>query len=116
MRRAGPARSRGLDDPAALPLLAALLLVFALVTEPAANALSRGIEHAADAFAAATVHMDDAGVRAMARLGSEGLSVLHPSSQVVWYFYTHPPLDARIAFAAAAESASGHHGLTGFPK
>jgi len=96
-----PRLSRGIDDVAAMPMLAALLLVFALATEPAANGISRGIEHAADAFAASQVHDDDAGVRAFARLGSEGLSVLHPSPLVVWYFYTHPPLDARIAYAAA---------------
>ncbi len=116
VRRAGPARARSLDDPAALPLLAALLLAFGIIAQPVANGVSRGIEHAADAFAASTVHSDHAGVRAFARLGSEGLSVLHPSPAVVWYFYTHPPLDARIAYAADAESESGHPGLTGFPK
>ena len=108
--------ARSIDDPAALPLFAALLLAFALVTEPAANAVSRSIEHAADVFAASHVHLGDAGVRAFARLGSEGLSVLHPSPIVVWYFFTHPPLDARIAYAAAAENQSGHGGLTDFPK
>lgn len=107
--------ARSIDDPAALPLFAALLLAFALVTEPAANAVSRNIEHAADAFAASHVQLGDAGVRAFARLGSEGLSVLHPSPIVVWYFFTHPPLDERIAYAAAAENRSGHGGLTDFP-
>ena len=116
LRRAGPSRARSLDDAAALPLLAALLLVFGLAAQPAANAISRNIEHAADAFAASNVRVDHAGVRAFARLGSEGLSVLHPSPLVVWYFYTHPPLDERITFAAAAEGATGHPGLTAFPK
>ena len=102
-RRDARARSSGIDDPAALPLLAALLLAFALVTEPVANGISRSIEHAADVFAASHVHAGDAGVRAFARLGAEGLSVLHPSPVVVWYFYTHPPLDARIAYAADHE-------------
>lgn len=106
LRKTAPRLARGLDDPAALPLLAALLLCFALITEPAANAVSRSIEHAADAFAASQTQLGDAGVRAFARLGSEGLSVLHPQPLVVWYFYTHPPLDERIAYAA--ESASGH--------
>ena len=90
-----------------LALVTALLLSFALLTEPAANAVSRSIEHAADAFAASQTQLGDAGVRAFARLGSEGLSVLHPRPLVVWYFYTHPPLDERIAYAAA-QSASGH--------
>jgi len=102
-RRGVPRFSRGIDDPAAIPMLAGLLLAFALATEPVANGISRSIEHAADVFAAAHVHIDHAGVRAFARLGSEGLSVVHPSPIIVWYFYTHPPLDARIAYAAAAE-------------
>lgn len=102
-RRSAPRLSRGLDDPAAIPMLAGLLLAFALVTEPVANGVSRSMEHAADVFAAAHVHIDHAGVRAFARLGSEGLSVVHQSPIVVWYFYTHPPLDARIAYAAANE-------------
>jgi len=113
--RSGGRLARGVDDPAALPLLAALLLAFALATEPAANAISRSIEHAADVFAASHVHLGDAGVRAFARLGSEGLSVLHPSPIVVWYFFTHPPLDERIAYAARAANRSGHGGLTDFP-
>ena len=104
VRRGAPRLAHGVDDPAALPVLAALLLAFALVTEPVANGISRGIEHAADVFAASQVHADHAGVRAFARLGDEGLSVLHPSPIVVWYFYTHPPLDYRIAYAADHEN------------
>jgi len=91
---------RGLSDPATAPLIFALLLVLGLLTQPAANALSRQIEHNADAFAAANTHLGTAGVRAFARLGSQALSTLHPSPLVVWYFYTHPPLDERIWFAA----------------
>jgi STE24 endopeptidase len=100
MLRASPRHARAFDDPAALPMLAAVLLVFALLGMPAANAVSRSIEHAADAFAAAHTRLDGAGVRAFARIGSEDLSVLHPSPFVVWYFYTHPPLDERIEYAA----------------
>jgi len=98
--RSAPRLARGVDDPAAIPLLAALLLCFALATEPIANGLSRQIEHAADVFAAQHTDLGDAGIRAFARLGSEGLSVVHPSTLVVWYFYTHPPLDERVEYAA----------------
>jgi STE24 endopeptidase len=108
VRASAPRLARGIDDPAALPLLAVLALCFALATAPVANAISRSIEHAADEFAASRVHVDDAGVRAFARLGTEGLSVVHPNPLVVWYFYTHPPLDERIAYAAAAERSPGH--------
>jgi len=97
-----PTRSRNLSDPAAVPLLAALVLVFQTLTLPVANALSRNIEHAADVFASEHTDLGDAGVRAQARLASMDLSPLHPSPLVVWYFYSHPPTDQRIMDAARA--------------
>jgi STE24 endopeptidase len=93
-------RSHNLADPAAVPLIAALLLLFQIVTMPAANALSRDIEHAADVFAAEHTHLGDAGVKAQARIASIDLSPLHPSPLTVWFFYTHPPPDQRIMDAA----------------
>jgi STE24 endopeptidase len=98
--RRTPDRARDLGDPAVAPLLLALLLVFGLLAQPAANALSRRIEHNADAFAAANTRLGPAGVRAFARIGSQALSTMHPEPLVVWYFYTHPPLDERIWYAA----------------
>lgn len=95
-----PDLARGLADPAALPLLAALLAAVSLAAQPLANGISRRIEHDADAFAAAHVPASDAGVRALARLASKGLSLVHPEPAAVWYFYTHPPVDERIVFAA----------------
>jgi STE24 endopeptidase len=100
-------RLRGLGDPAALPLIALLVLCVNLIELPAENAVSRGIEHAADAFAAANTHLGDAGVRAFARLGRDSLLTLHPNAAVVWYFYTHPPLDERIDFAARQAGIDG---------
>lgn len=100
-------RLRGLGDPAALPLIALLAVGVNLVEQPAVNAGSRAIEHAADAFAAANTQLGDAGVRAFARLGSDSLLSLHPNPLVVWYFYTHPPLDERIEFAARQAGIDG---------
>ena len=98
---------RGLNDPATAPLILALLLIFGLITQPAANALSRQIEHNADVFAAANTHLGTAGVRAFARLGSQALSTMHPEPLIVWYFYTHPPLDERIWYAAREAGLTG---------
>jgi STE24 endopeptidase len=100
--RRNPGLARDLSDPAAVPLVAALIIVFQVVTAPVANALSRNIEHAADTFAAQHTHLGDAGVRAQARLASMDLSVLHPGPVIVWYFYSHPPTDERIMDAARA--------------
>jgi Zn-dependent protease with chaperone function len=97
-----PSRSTGLSDPAATPLIFALLLLFGLAAQPIANAISRQVEHNADVFAAANTHLGTAGVRGFARLGSQSLSTLHPRQIIVWYFYTHPPLDRRIEYAARA--------------
>jgi STE24 endopeptidase len=109
--RRSPTLKQGLADPAVTPLLLGLLLLFGLALQPLGNALSRQIEHNADAFAAANTHLGTAGVRAFARLGSQGLSTLHPSPLVVWYFYTHPPLDERIDYAARqAGLATGSRG------
>ena len=97
-RTAAPALQLG--DPAGAPLLLAVLLLLGVATAPIGNAISRGIEHNADVFAAENTHLGTAGVRAFARLGSQALSPLHPPALVVWYFYTHPQLDERIMFAA----------------
>lgn len=98
--RRTPARARGQSDPATTPLLLAVLLVFGLLAQPAGSALSRQIEHNADVFAASNTRLGTAGVRAFARLGSQALSTMHPDPLVVWYFYSHPPLDERIWYAA----------------
>lgn len=106
MVRSYPARARSLADPAATVLLAFLVLLFQVVSAPVSNALSRQIEHAADVFAAQHTQLGDAGVRCFARLANQDLSVLHPSPLVVWYFYTHPPTDERILYAAQAQVRS----------
>ena len=101
--RHGPDGSTALSDPASLPLLGAFLIALSLVFAPVSNAISRGIEHAADVFAAEHTALGDAGVRAFARLGTENLSSLHPPGLAVWYFYDHPPLDERIEYALEHE-------------
>ena len=96
----GPGRARDLADPAALPIVALTVLTASLILAPVTNGLSRGIEHAADVFAADHTALGGTGVRAFARLGSMDLSSLHPPDLAVWYFYDHPPLDERVEYAA----------------
>jgi len=103
-----PGRARDLADPASLPLAAAVLLTASLVLAPVSNGLSRGIEHAADVFAADHTELGGTGVRAFARLGTENLSSLHPPDIAVWYFYDHPPLDERVEYAAEHARAPAH--------
>jgi STE24 endopeptidase len=96
-------RAGSLGDAAQLPLVGALLVSYAVLSMPLVNSLSRRMEADADKFAAARAPAREAGVRALARLGNDGLTPLHPGPWTVWYFYTHPPLDARIAAAAGAQ-------------
>jgi STE24 endopeptidase len=104
--RHGPHGATELSDPAALPLLGAFLIALSIISAPVSNAISRGIEHAADVFAAEHTALGDAGVRAFARLGTENLSSLHPPALAVWYFYDHPPLDERIEYAVEHERSA----------
>ncbi len=104
-------RCRGVADPAAVPVILVLLVLFQVLTAPVRNALSRNIEQAADAFAAEHTRLGAAGVRAFARLASQDLQVLHPSRAAVWYFYSHPPTDQRIAFAASRAGSAAQPAL-----
>jgi len=92
----------GFEDPgdvAAMPLLAALVTLLALVAQPAVNGFSRAIEHEADVFAVEVTRDNDAGARAFLKLGSQNRSNPEPSAFVKLFLYTHPPLVERTRFA-----------------
>jgi STE24 endopeptidase len=89
----------GADDVAGLPvlLLAAGLLSLALL--PVSNALSRGLERAADRFAFDLTDRADVFAGAMQRLAAQNLAEERPSLLARWLFYTHPPAAERVAAA-----------------
>jgi STE24 endopeptidase len=95
---------RGMDDWASLP---ALLLIFSLlnfVGTPAASAYSRHIEHQADQYGLEVLHgvvpdASGAAARSLQIMGEEDLEEPSPSPAVVFWFYTHPPINDRISFA-----------------
>ena len=71
---------------------------------PAANAYSRHIEHQADQYGLEVLH----GIvpehplpprRSLQIMGEEDLEEPSPSPAVVFWFYTHPPINDRILFA-----------------
>jgi Zn-dependent protease with chaperone function len=88
-----------LSDVASLPLLAATVGLFALLTQPAVNGFSRAIEREADVFAVEVTRDNDAGARAFLELGSQNRSNPEPTPFVKLFLYTHPPLIERIGFA-----------------
>ena len=96
---AGPA------DVGALPLMAVIFGVFGLVTLPLNNAYSRWREVRADQFALAATQNPDAFAAAMTRLANQNLAEADPDAWVVWLLYSHPPIRARLAMAAAWQAA-----------
>jgi STE24 endopeptidase len=89
----------GLTDPAGVPLLVAAAGAVSLVLMPLGLALSRRHERRADRFALDLTSNPGAFVTAMRRLGAQNLAEDHPSRLVQWLFYSHPPLEERLASA-----------------
>jgi STE24 endopeptidase len=95
---------RGTDDLAALPALLLIFSLFNFVSAPFTNAYSRYQEHQADQYGLEVLHgvVPDASAAAAGSLqilGDEDLEEPSPSPAVVFWFYTHPPIRDRIAFA-----------------
>ncbi len=97
----------GLNDSATMPLIAAALGVFGLVTLPLVNGFSRWVEHQADVYALESTGKADAFIGAMTRLANQNLSELNPSSIVEFLLYNHPSIGKRLAYAR--RYAKAHH-------
>ena len=104
---AGPARLRGVDDVAGLPLLLLAAGAVSIIMVPAAHAMSRGFERRADRFALDLTRNPVAFISAMRRLGAQNLAEENPSRLVQWLFYSHPPMRDRIAAAQARVHPGG---------
>ncbi len=91
----------GAADVAGLPLLLLGAGAVSLVMLPLAHALSRANERSADRFALQLTKNADAFISAMRRLGAQNLAEDNPSKVVQWLFYSHPPIQERIAAARA---------------
>lgn len=89
----------GPADPAGLPLLALTIGAVSLILMPLGLAVSRKHERRADRFALELTGNPNAFVSAMRRLGGQNLAEEDPSRAVQWLFYSHPPLDERVAAA-----------------
>ena len=103
IRRIGPRYrldvDKGVEDVAALPLLALLAGGTSLVLLPIQNAISRTfVEHPADRFALDLTRKRGAFVSAMEKLGRMNLSNPRPSRLIKWLMYDHPTLQERIDF------------------
>lgn len=86
----------GVSDPANLPVLMILLSLYELVMMPIDNAFSRWREGLADDYALQSTGKPKAFAAAFVRLANQNLGDVDPEPWVVFLFYNHPPLNARI--------------------
>jgi STE24 endopeptidase len=86
-------------DVAALPVLLLYLSVLGLALMPLTNALSRRYEVQADAFALETTRDRKAFVSSMEKLAAMNLADRQPHAFKEFFFYSHPSINRRIAFA-----------------
>lgn len=86
-------------DMAALPLLLLLFSLFSLIIQPLVNGISRRIETQADHFALTAMGAKDAFIRSMKKLAQVNLADPNPHPLYEWFFYDHPAIGRRIAYA-----------------
>ncbi len=96
----------GISDVAALPALVIVLGIYGLLTLPLDNAVSRWREAMADQYALSATGKNGAFASAFVRLANQNLSEVDPEKWVVFMFYSHPPLGARISLARAWKPAT----------
>lgn len=86
----------GVDDIAALPLLALVLGGFMVVTGPLGNAFSRWREGMADDYALRITDKPEAFVSVMVKLANQNLADVDPEPWVELILYSHPAINRRI--------------------
>jgi len=94
----------GEGDLASLPLAMLVLILLAFMGSPVFNAVSRYYEHQADQYGLEVTYgvipdPNAAEARAMEQLGVLDLSDPDPSPLIVFWLYSHPPIEDRIRFA-----------------
>jgi Zn-dependent protease with chaperone function len=98
----------------ALVVLLLVLFTLSTVSDPLANAFSRAIEHNADVYGEEAIHGIVADPRTTAQqafqlLGEDSLDDPTPHPLFELWFYTHPPIRLRAAFAEVYDPwAAGH--------
>lgn len=92
----------GLTDLAALPLLAIWISLFALLTMPLGNILSRKLEREADAFAVRTTGNAAGFASALRKLASQNLADPEPHPLVEFFLYSHPSIARRLRMVEGA--------------
>ncbi len=89
----------GLDDVAGFPLFAFWLSVLSLILMPIQHGFSRRLERQADRFSLELTRQPQAFISMMRKLAAQNLADPHPPRWIEWWFYDHPAVPRRIAFA-----------------
>ncbi|MGD0617229.1 MAG: M48 family metalloprotease [Bryobacteraceae bacterium] len=102
---------RDAGDLAALPLFLLFAVGASFLTDPLTNAVSRVIEHQADAYALQVTggvvpHPGYAAARAFQTEGETDLALPDPNPAIVWWMYTHPPVRDRLHFCLSWQDAN----------
>ena len=88
-----------LSEVAALPLVILYFVLFDAVSRPFVNWVSRSFERSADALALRSTGNREAFISMMEKLGTQNLADRSVHPLIKAFFFTHPPVDERIAFA-----------------
>jgi len=96
----------GIDDIAAFPLLALILLMVELALMPVQNGYLRHLEKQADIFALDHTRNRQSFASAITKLASQNLSDPSPGRFAKLFLYTHPPISERLRYAK--EEEPGH--------
>jgi len=94
---------QGPGDMAGLPLLLLIFSVLSLFIQPVTRGFSRRIEKQADHFALLAMGSKDAFIRCMRKLARVNLADPDPHPLYEWFFYDHPAIRRRIAYAEALQ-------------
>ena len=82
---------------AALPIMAIILSIYSFVTSPISNAYSRKNEREADDFAVNLAGDNQAFISGLEKLSKQNLSDPDPHPLTVFFYYSHPPINERMA-------------------
>lgn len=90
---------QGMGDLAALPLFYLILSLFMVIQSPIQAAMSRYMEHRADAFGLRITHLNDAMARLFVGFAERDYSDPDPPRLLQFWYGDHPTLKERIDFA-----------------
>jgi STE24 endopeptidase len=100
-----------LSDIASLPLVFIFVGIISFVIQPISNGFSRYEEHQADIFGLNISGVPgDVAATAFDKLSAYNLSDPDPNALIEFWFYDHPALDARMAFARSYKPRPGDPG------